>query len=89
MSHRVGKLAACDLDIANGLAFDLFSIKMQRHGHRAKIFRLCQSIKRPGAACICQLISHLIGAIGVQGAGCFDKALAACHVEQFLRHGRR
>ena len=86
VSHSSIQLIAGDLDVADGLAFDLLGVNLKRNGHSAVVFRLRQSVERTGFASFSQLEAHLAAGVRVQGAGRFNKALLACHIDDFLSH---
>ena len=52
VAHRRGELVAGDLDVADRLALDLFGVAVDRHRHRAVVFRLRRA-HRARAPCRC------------------------------------
>ena len=42
----------CSCKLADGLAFDLFAVNVERHGHRAEIFGLGKGIERARLALV-------------------------------------
>ena len=58
VAHRANQLVPGHLDIPDRLAFHLFRIDIQRHGHGAVVFRLCKRIEGALLAGLGKLKAH-------------------------------
>ncbi len=84
MPHGIGQLVTADVDVADGLAFHLFAVDFQWHGHRAEIFRLAQCVESALFAHVGELIPHFVAGIGVQRTRCLAQTLVTAQVDQLL-----